>query len=96
MEDIAQLDPINFKNLKSPETSHADHTLRKLAQLTGTNRAELCRELIQFATHYEDYNAVPQTSADSDRDIELNVDYRSDTEEQPDAMDEIDDTIFTE
>ena len=96
MEDIAQLDPRNFKNLNSAETSHDDHTLRVLAQLTGINRSELCRELIQFATHYEDYNAVPQTSGDSDRDFELNVDDRSGTEEQPDTMDEIDDTIFTE
>src|SRR5258705_9104354 len=61
LKDIAQLNPRNFKNLQSANMSCEDHMLRKLAQLTGTNRAELFRELIQFATYYEDYNAVQKT-----------------------------------
>ena len=52
--DIAWLDPKNFNQTKSIGILPAG-VLDQIADLTNVNKAQLHRELRQFATHFDDY-----------------------------------------
>ena len=65
MTDIAMLDPRNFVKMKDFDASRDDQTLSQLAKLSGTNHADLQRELCQFASHFNDYYPVEQVASSS-------------------------------
>ena len=55
MSDIAWLDPRRFPEIKSMSLFPAG-ALSTIAQLANIHHSNLCRELLQFAWHYKDYN----------------------------------------